>query len=185
MVPIRKLYAASVSHRCFKGVIGCEGGDIRSDGSRRHVKLIRERTHRFMSSPNQNAHDFSAALVGSHSRSPPFSWARGYLIGQIGSLISYLRNFFGENKKPDEWRQWLSLSQHSSGYLVTRRIPRHGAFARYERVFGWRALRLFTLPQSCSHRFVGGWPRHRPHLEAKRRLPGTSHGHHLVTTGAF
>jgi hypothetical protein len=42
-----------------------------------------------------------------------------------------------------------SLSQHSSGYLVTRRIPRHGAFARYERIFSWRVLCLFVLPRWC------------------------------------
>ena len=185
MVPIRKLYAAVVPLLCFQRIIDHERKNIPTDRPFTNSQLASKIRDDFMPSGNQNAHNLYTTLVGCHGQSPPFLWLWLHLIGQTGQVMTSLRNFFGENEKPDEWRQWLSLSQHSSGYLVTRRIPRHGAFARYERVFSWRALRLFTLPQRGSHRFVGYRPRHRPHLEAKRRLPGTSHSHHLVTTGAF
>ena len=72
MVPVRYLDTSAVSALCFQRIIDRERRNILAYGMSGHAQFQRETTHGFLSPRCHDAHDFSAALVCRHGRSPLF-----------------------------------------------------------------------------------------------------------------
>ena len=72
MVPLSHPHAASFTLLGFQRIIDRERRNIRADGTSGHAQFQRETAHGFLSPRCHDAHDFSAALVCRHGRSPLF-----------------------------------------------------------------------------------------------------------------